>query len=61
MFTPERLDAVLNSDFSLGCLPKRTLFPDNNQVPCEDEDSGLGMEEVGDFFIIPSKKFLNNN
>ncbi|XP_048748059.2 M-phase inducer phosphatase 2-like [Ostrea edulis] len=46
MFTPERLDAVLNSDFSLGCLPKRTLFPDNNQVPCEDEDSGLGMEEL---------------
>lgn len=46
MYTPGKLDAVMDSDFGLGFLPipKRTLFADDKQTLNEDDDSGLGME-----------------
>eukprot|EP00105_Crassostrea_gigas_P028768 XP_011450517.1 PREDICTED: M-phase inducer phosphatase 1 [Crassostrea gigas] len=46
MYTPGKLDAVMDSDFGLGFLPipKRTLFADDKQALSEDDDSGLGME-----------------
>nr|XP_022336118.1 M-phase inducer phosphatase-like [Crassostrea virginica] len=55
MYTPGKLDAVMDSDFDLGYLPlpKRTLFADDvKQKLDEDEDSGLGMDEVS--ALVPS-------
>lgn len=48
MYTPGKLDAVMDSDFGLGFLPipKRTLFADDKQALSEDDDSGLGMEVI---------------
>jgi hypothetical protein len=42
MHTPGRLAAELDSDFGPGGPTKRTLFREHG----DDEDSGLGMEEV---------------
>ncbi|XP_062611440.1 M-phase inducer phosphatase 1-like [Saccostrea cucullata] len=48
MYTPGKLDAVMDSDFDLGCLPlpRRILFSDVKQALFEDDDSGLGMDEL---------------
>ena len=59
MYTPGKLDAVMDSDFDLGYLPlpKRTLFADDvKQKLDEDEDSGLGMDEV--YYITPNFVFV---
>ena len=59
MYTPGKLDAVMDSDFDLGYLPlpKRTLFAEDvKQKLDEDEDSGLGMDEV--YYITPKFVFL---
>ena len=48
MYTPGKLYTMNDSDFDLGCLPfpKLTLFGDDRQLFDEENDSGLGMEEV---------------
>lgn len=47
MYTSGKLYTINDSDFDLGCLPfpKLTIFGDR-QLFDEENDSGLGMEEV---------------
>ena len=48
MYTSGKLHTINDSHFDLGCLPfpKLTLFGDDRQLFDEENDSGLGMEEV---------------
>jgi hypothetical protein len=55
MYTPGRLAAELHSDFGPGGPTKRTLFPDYS----DDEDSGLGMEEVGLILLLCYEYFFS--